>query len=74
MAKKKKKKSKDGIPSCKPCAIPMLPHKTVTISGSGQRPRMLLVNYRCPECKSKSAIEREEYDLLAAEDAVWKNP
>ena len=34
----------------------------------------LEVNYRCPECKSKSAIEREEYDLLSAEDAVWKNP
>lgn len=51
----------------------MEPKRTSAISGPGQRPRMLIVNYGCPECRSKTAIEREEYDLLTAEDAVWKD-
>jgi len=59
------------VPVCKGCDTPMEPKKTVTISGAGQRPRMLQVNYRCPECKAKASIERHEYDLFPPEDAVW---
>jgi len=61
------------VPVCAACEVEMAPHKTVVISGPGQRPRMLQVNYRCPECKAKAAIERQEYDLFAAEDAVWSD-
>ena len=51
----------------------MEPKRTTIISGSGQRPRMLLVDYRCQTCRGKTAIEREEYDLRPPEDAVWKD-
>ena len=62
-----------GIPQCKPCGQPMAPHRTTVISGSGQRPRMMLCQYRCENCHSKKSIEREEYDLLGPEDSVWKD-
>jgi len=61
------------VPRCRTCKVAMEPKRTTTISGPGQRPRMLLVAYTCPECKSKTAIERGEYDILTAEDAVWKD-
>ncbi|MHC4846714.1 MAG: hypothetical protein ACYTCU_11225 [Planctomycetota bacterium] len=61
------------IPVCSMCEVRMEPKRTSIISGPGQRPRMLIVNYACPECRSKTSIEREEYDLRTAEDAVWKD-
>lgn len=64
--------SSSKVPKCKTCKVVMEPKRTSVISGPEQRPRMLVVDYTCLECKSKTSVEREEYDLLTPEDAVWK--